>query len=70
MLTALNDLNDGAFNVGNFASVTEASALFKYINDSFYESKGFPPDIPIKYNEAHVAAGKDDVLEMAIQRLR
>jgi carboxyl-terminal processing protease len=70
MLTSPADLNDGSFTIGDFAVVTETAAAFKYRNDSIYESKGFPPDILVDYDQANASPGKDDILEMAIHQFK
>jgi hypothetical protein len=58
--------NDGPFTVPGFLSVNTSSAEFKYINDSIYEGRGFPPDISVPFNLAAINAGKDLPLEKTI----
>lgn len=58
--------NDGPFTVSGFLSVNTSSAEFKYINDTVYEGRGFPPDISVPFNLAAINAGIDLPLEKAI----
>jgi C-terminal processing protease CtpA/Prc len=58
--------NDGPFTVPGFLSLNTSSAEFKYINDSIYEGRGFPPDISVPFNLAAINAGKDLPLEKTI----
>jgi carboxyl-terminal processing protease len=65
-ITANKVYNDGSFSVPGFLSVTTSSAEFKYINDTIYEGKGFPPDINVPFNLPAINSGKDLQLEKAI----
>ncbi|MBB6130749.1 S41 family peptidase [Mucilaginibacter lappiensis] len=66
LLTNEEDLNDGSFNVGDFANIQMASALFKFKDNQVYEGVGFPPDIQVSYNESQVGIYVDKQFEKAI----
>lgn len=59
--------NDGQFIIPGFLTVYTSSAKFKYINGKMYEGVGFPPDVPVPFNEQALNAGYDRQLEKAIQ---
>ena len=42
------------------------SSEFKYLDNNIYESKGFPPDIAVPFNEGALNQGRDPALEAAI----
>ncbi|WP_348620122.1 S41 family peptidase [Pedobacter lusitanus] len=66
LLTAEADLNGGSFNVGDFAVIKAASAMFKYKDDHVYEGVGFPADIQVPYDESMALIYTDRQLEKAI----
>ena len=69
-LTANEVFNSGQFSVPGFLTVYTSSAKFKYIDGNIYENVGFPPDIPIAFNEQVLNAGRDLQLEKAIQQIQ
>jgi carboxyl-terminal processing protease len=69
--SAAHDLyNDGSFSIPGFLNVNMSSARFKYIDDQWYEGKGFPPDISVPFNPVSLAQGKDPALEKAISQIQ
>lgn len=62
--------DDGSFSIPGFLSVTTSSAEFKYINDTIYEGRGFPPDIIVPFNGAAAGNGEDLSLEKAISLIQ
>jgi hypothetical protein len=69
-LTANEVFNSGQFNVPGFLTVYTSSAKFKYIDGKIYEGIGFPPDIPVAFDEQQLNAGRDPQLEKAIQQIQ
>lgn len=70
LLTSTADLNSGSFTIGDFATVTTASALFRHKDGRIYEGIGFPPDISIPYDEETAKTYIDKPLEKAISFLK
>lgn len=68
LLTSETDLNGGSFDIGNFATITLASAVFKYKNNQIYEGIGFPPDINIPYKI--MPDNRDNQLDGAIEIIK
>jgi len=65
-LTANANFNGGQFTAANFLYVYTSSSEFKYLDNSVYEGKGFPPDIAVPFNESALLQGHDPALEAAI----
>ncbi|QNK63470.1 hypothetical protein H7F33_02880 [Pedobacter sp. PAMC26386] len=65
LFTSETDLNGGSFNVGDFAVVKTASALFRFKDDRIFEGVGFPPDIQVPYDESTAKIYVDKQLEEA-----
>jgi carboxyl-terminal processing protease len=77
----LTDLFSGPFNIGvmgtseattkPYGIVKTSSCMFKYINDSIYEGRGFPPDIMVRASDsAALFSGVDSALQTAINFLK
>jgi carboxyl-terminal processing protease len=70
------DFFGGSFNIGitgtslsttsTFAFVKTSSSMFKYINDTVYEGKGFPPDILVLRDTTQIKIGIDVQLGKAM----
>jgi carboxyl-terminal processing protease len=69
------DYFSGPFNIGTipagpaggFGFVKTSSYMFKYINDSIYEGRGFPPDVVVPASDsAALFSGTDSALQAAI----
>lgn len=69
-LTTNGIYNDGQFTISNFMFTYTSSAEFKYINDSIYEGKGFPPDINVPFNQAALQNGDDPQMDKAISLIQ
>jgi carboxyl-terminal processing protease len=67
LLTSEIDLSSGSFNIGDFADIKTASAIFKYKDGRIYEGVGFPPDIEIPYKALSATKSVDEQLEAAIR---
>jgi carboxyl-terminal processing protease len=65
-LSQNQNFNGGQFSVANFMYAYTSSSEFKYLDNSIYEGKGFPPDITVPFNEAALRQGRDAALEAAI----
>jgi len=73
------DFFGGSFNIGTigegtgepagtFGFVKTSYAMFKYLNGTFYEGKGFPPDMVVNRSGARTySRGQDSALEKAIR---
>ena len=61
-------INLGSFNTqfNSYGFVYTSSVEFNYLNHRNYESKGFPPDHPVKYNQAALKMGDDPQLDSAL----
>jgi carboxyl-terminal processing protease len=77
----MTDLFSGPFNIGvmgtsesttqPYGIVKTSSAMFKYINGTFYEGHGFPPDILVPEDSAALySVYGDSALQNAIRFLR
>lgn len=68
-ITNYTTYNSGSFDIPMFMHIQTSSAQFKYINDSIYESIGFPPDILVPFDLNPLLNNSDPQLEKAINIL-
>jgi carboxyl-terminal processing protease len=57
----------GFSSTGTYGFVKTSSSMFKYINGTVYEGRGFPPDILVPQNNPGLHMGVDSQLEAAIR---